>query len=158
MGFSYRTVSSPPWNKITCSRSRNYSAPSFDAPTLYRPFDGPVLVRDAALSTPLVISRKATTDFYFVDRSAEFLRREYDSVIIREYVLKDCSKAPVAEELVFRACLVAVADLSGKGAYYKIFVTPFWFGIGASQLVPRQPHIQCQSRYSAPASCICTLQ
>lgn len=45
------------------------------------------------------------------------------------------SKAPITEELVFRACLQAIAELSGKGAYHKIFVTPLWFGIGRCRLL-----------------------
>lgn len=42
------------------------------------------------------------------------------------------TQAPITEEIVFRACLLAIADLSGASLYHKLFITPLWFGVGAS--------------------------
>ncbi|KAF8493314.1 hypothetical protein JB92DRAFT_2999951 [Gautieria morchelliformis] len=43
--------------------------------------------------------------------------------------LRNFIVAPITEEVVFRACLLAVADLSGTSLYHKLFITPLWFGV-----------------------------
>lgn len=41
-------------------------------------------------------------------------------------------KAPLTEEIVFRACTIALAQLSGASWKHQVFVTPLWFGLGPS--------------------------
>ncbi|KAF8524049.1 hypothetical protein BU17DRAFT_43251 [Hysterangium stoloniferum] len=43
--------------------------------------------------------------------------------------LRNFVVAPITEEMVFRACLLAVAQLSGQTLYHKVFLTPLWFGV-----------------------------
>lgn len=49
------------------------------------------------------------------------------------FILLTCHlKAPITEEGVFRACILAVYHLAGSSQYKMIFASPLWFGIGAS--------------------------
>ncbi|CDZ97383.1 Prenyl protein protease [Phaffia rhodozyma] len=43
---------------------------------------------------------------------------------IRNYIV-----APLTEEIVFRACTIAIAQLSGASWTHQIFITPLWFGL-----------------------------
>lgn len=47
----------------------------------------------------------------------------------------DTRQAPLTEEIVFRSCMIAVAQLSGASHKHLIFVTPLWFGLGEGALV-----------------------
>ena len=40
-------------------------------------------------------------------------------------------KAPITEELVFRACVLAVYYLAGLGRNKMLFLTPLTFGLGS---------------------------
>ncbi|KIJ27075.1 hypothetical protein M422DRAFT_103622, partial [Sphaerobolus stellatus SS14] len=42
--------------------------------------------------------------------------------------LRNFVVAPITEEVVFRSCLLVIAQLSGKGLYNMVFITPLWFG------------------------------
>jgi len=48
----------------------------------------------------------------------------------------------LTEELSFRSCVVAASFLGGWSQRKLVFVTPLWFGLGASrplQYEPRSP-------------------
>ena len=42
------------------------------------------------------------------------------------------SKAPITEEIVFRACIVAVYTLCGAARWKIVWGSPLWFGMGKS--------------------------
>ncbi|KAL7415926.1 hypothetical protein BDY24DRAFT_406116 [Mrakia frigida] len=37
--------------------------------------------------------------------------------------------APLTEEIVFRSCMIACAQLAGASVRHQIFITPLWFGL-----------------------------
>ncbi|KAF9507444.1 hypothetical protein BS47DRAFT_1373896 [Hydnum rufescens UP504] len=97
-------------------------APPFSSPRMILPYllvpllySGPIFTTFLASSLPL-------------QKRWSFKRDVYDAVVsyegLRNYLI-----APITEELVFRASIIAVALLSDTSTWRMIFLTPLWFGV-----------------------------
>ena len=120
--------------------------PSPVAPFLLAPllFAGPIY-SDWILDQPSVgsmwkalMSLQGIRNWVVVSFERERFRIWVETFFLLELILGlECRRfvqAPLTEEIVFRSCMIACAQLAGASVKHQIFITPLWFGLGESSL------------------------
>ena len=107
--------------------------PSLIAPVL---FLGPLYVLFLSGTLPLQRNWSFKSNLYPLFfgliglRNHLVVRKILDVAVIGR--TENALEAPVTEEVVFRACILAVYHLAGCSQKRMIFLSPLWFGLGES--------------------------
>lgn len=75
------------------------------------------------------LSRQCSTHYLVLARLAK-LPCCMSVVVIVIDASFDSKQGPVTEEIVFRACILAIYHLAGASRPKMIFLSPLWFGVG----------------------------